>query len=234
MPKYTLTYLNEDLDELGVKSVITAANEEEAVIKFSRLRPSDCPYVTIQFRFGKFKTVSNPLMIHWEEEEAQRQEEEAQRQEEEAQRQEEEIQRQEEEAQQKEEEAQRQEEAASITKLINHLEKQQPEELEFCQLEEIISNFFNFPKLRKGNGNVEIYKLREKLYMLSFCNTKIQAGIQTRFLSQIASVTSAPQTGSSGSGQPKWAPLAAVATMSKLGNIETDVDDMADGFFGED
>ena len=209
MPKYTLTYLNEDLNELGMKSEITAYNEEDAVVEFTRLRPSDCPYITVTSRFGKFKTVSNPLIV----EETQRQEEEAQRQ---------------------EEEAQREKEAASITKLINHLEKRQPEELEFCQLEEIIGNFFNFPKLRKDNGNVEIYKLREKLYMLSFSNTKIQAGIQTRFLSQIASVTSAPQTGSSGSGQPKWAPLAAMAAVSKLGNIETDVDDMADGFFGED
>ena len=220
MPKYTLTYLNEDLENLGMKSEITAYDEEDAVVEFTRLRPSDCPYITVTSLFGREKTVRNPLMIQRQEEEAQRQEEEAQRQEEEA--------------QQQEEENQREEEAASITKLINHLTKKQPEELEFCQLEEIIGNFFDFRKLRKENTNVEIYKLREKLYMLSFCNTKIQAGIQTRFLSQIASVTSAPQTGSSSSGQPKWAPLAAMAAVSKLGNIETDVDDMADGFFGED
>ena len=213
MAKYTLTYLNEDRENLGMKSEITAYNEEDAVVEFTRLRPSDCPYIKVTSLFGREKTVRNPLMIQRQEEEAQRQEEEAQQQ---------------------EEENQREEEAASITKLINHLTKKQPEELEFCQLEEIIGNFFDFRKLRKENTNVEIYKLREKLYMLSFCNTKIQAGIQTRFLSQIASVTSAPQTGSSSSGQPKWAPLAAMAAVSKLGNIETDVDDMADGFLGED
>ena len=107
-----------------------------------------------------------------------------------------------------------------------------PLQLSFTQLELLLENFSLFPTLEKGDE--EIYSLREKLYMLSFWNTALQSSLQTRFLSQIASVTSAPQTGSSGSGQPKWAPLAAMAAVSKLGNIETDVDDMADGFFGED
>ena len=107
-----------------------------------------------------------------------------------------------------------------------------PLQLSFTQLELLLENFSLFPTLEKGDE--EIYSLREKLYMLSFWNTALQSSLQTRLLSQIASVTSAPQTGSSGSGQPKWAPLAAMAAVSKLGNIETDVDDMADGFLGED
>ena len=107
-----------------------------------------------------------------------------------------------------------------------------PLQLSFSQLEFLIENFNLFPTLEKGDE--EIYSLREKLYMLSFWNTAFQSSLQTRLLSQIASVTSAPQTGSSGSGQPKWAPLAAMAAVSKLGNIETDVDDMADGLLGED
>ena len=107
-----------------------------------------------------------------------------------------------------------------------------PLQLSFNQLELLLENFSLFPTLEKGDE--EIYSLREKLYMLSFWNTALQSSLQTRLLSQIASVTSAPQTGSSGSGQPKWAPLAAMAAVSKLGNIETDVDDMADGFLGED
>ncbi|MDB4646812.1 hypothetical protein OAF51_04855 [Akkermansiaceae bacterium] len=107
-----------------------------------------------------------------------------------------------------------------------------PLQLSFTQLELLLENFSLFPTLERGDE--EIYSLREKLYMLSFWNTALQSSLQTRLLSQIASVTSAPQTGDSGSGQPKWAPLAAMAAVSKLGNIETDVDDMADGFLGED
>ncbi|MDB4660941.1 hypothetical protein OAE65_01045 [bacterium] len=134
--------------------------------------------------------------------------------------------------QQQQQQQQREAEIASSTSAIHLLEAGNLEQLEFSQLEFAINNFYLFPTLEKGDE--EIYSLREKLYMLSFCNTKIQAGIQTRLLSQIASVTSAAQTGNSGGGQPKWAPAAAMATMSKLGNIETDVDDMADGFLGED
>ena len=75
--------------------------------------------------------------------------------------------------------------------------------------------------------------------MLSLRHPNLQTVIQTRILSDKLDALQMAITGSAGApkttnGQAKWAPLAASLALSKLGNIKKDVDDVADGFFGED
>ena len=116
-----------------------------------------------------------------------------------------------------------------------------PLQLSFTQLELLLENFSLFPTLEKGDE--EIYSLREKLYMLSFWNTALQSSLQTRLLSQIASVTSAPQTGTSSKSQnnPMAAAsmLAASVGLSRMGEMNETLDEIAEDtggvgdFFGD-
>ena len=116
-----------------------------------------------------------------------------------------------------------------------------PLQLSFTQLELLIENFLLFPTLEKGDE--EIYSLREKLYMLSFWNTALQSSLQTRLLSQIASVTSTPQKGASSKSQnnPMAAAsmLAASVGLSRMGEMNETLDEIAEDtggvgdFFGD-
>jgi hypothetical protein len=108
-------------------------------------------------------------------------------------------------------------ETESLKKIL--IAAEVPHQLSFTQLELLIENFFLFPTLEKSSG--EIYPLREKLYMLSFWNTALQSSLQTRLLSQIASVTSTPQKGNT---KANWAPLAAAAALVKLDNIDDSIE----------
>ncbi len=57
--------------------------------------------------------------------------------------------------------------------------------------------------------------------MLSFWNTALQSSLQTRLLSQIASLTNTPQKGNT---KANWGPLAAMAALGKLNTIEESVE----------
>lgn len=223
MAKYTLTYLNEDCEKLGMKSEITAANEEHAIIEFSRLHPNNSPYISVEPPFGKVKTVPNPLVLQSEQDEARRKQNDT------------ELVRLEKILEK--EKSQKELDVASITNLITHLEKRQPEELEFCQLEKIVGNFFDFPKLIEEETNVEIYKLREKLYMLSFCNTKIQVGIQTRILATTNTSTSSSKSQNNlVSGASMFAASAGLMHMSKMNEKLDEIAENTEGvgdFFGD-
>jgi hypothetical protein len=117
-----------------------------------------------------------------------------------------------------------------------------PLQLSFTQLELLIENFLLFPTLEKGDE--EIYSLREKLYMLSFWNTALQSSLQTRLLSQIASVASTPQKGTSSKSQnnPMAAAsmLAASVGLSRMGKMNETLDEIAEDtegvgdFFGDE
>ncbi|MDB4390683.1 hypothetical protein N9Z32_07690 [Akkermansiaceae bacterium] len=205
MPKFIVNYSTEN-GEVSQKTEITSKDYLTAVAEFVEAQPSDEKFIEVHSRFGGFQQVPNP---NWNGKTVNSEKEQAERE---------------------QAEAERLAEVELLKKII--IAADTPLQLSFTQLELLLENFSQFPTLEKGDE--EIYSLREKLYMLSFWNTALQSSLQTRLLSQIASVTSAPQTGNSGGGQPKWAPLAAMAAVSKLGNIETDVDDMADGFLGED
>ena len=205
MTKFTLTYLDHSKSVASAPYEFHCKDYKEAVIKFCRKKPSDFPYVQYISFIGGRHRVENPYPQ--KRQLSEKKEKEA---------------------------AKRFNSLDFLNEIITIIESTSgaPLRLSFDQLEFLIENFYLFPTLEKGDE--EIYSLREKLYMLSFWNTALQSSLQTRLLSQIASVTSAPQTGSSGSGQPKWAPLATSVALSKLSNIEKDVDDVADGFLGED
>ena len=145
-------------------------------------------------------------------------------------------------------------EGTPIKKLIAIFKEAGPESLSFSDLNKVINNHFSFPQMDENTLGAEIFALRRELYMLSLWHPNLQTIIQTQTVSRkldklqkeigdnlsakidalqkaITGSAGAPQTTS---GQPKWAPLATSVALSKLSNIEKDVDDVADGFFGGD
>lgn len=147
-----------------------------------------------------------------------------------------------EETQRQAEEAQRQADIDSFSTLIETLKKGSPDDLKYLQLETIIENHLLFPKLNVNEGS-EIYCLREELYMLSLRHQTLQTVIQTRILSDKLDALQTAITGVANTqvgiakNQAKRNQsglIGQAAMLTKLGNIENDVDDVADGFFGED
>jgi len=220
MKIYSVFFTNADGERVGDKVSITSQTEEDAAAKFAKHNFSKEPYIRVQTFLG-WKELDNPRSATRE---TQRRAEEAQKQAEEAQKQ--------------AEEAQRQADIASLGDLIGTLKTDSSEGLKYSHLETLIENHLLFPQLNE-NEDSEIYRLREELYMLSVRHLNLQTIIQTRILSDKLDELQKAITGSAGapqttSGQPKWAPLATSVALSKLSNIEKDVDDVADGFFGGD
>ncbi|MDB4566788.1 hypothetical protein N9Z78_02185 [Akkermansiaceae bacterium] len=141
-------------------------------------------------------------------------------------------------------EAQRQEaeEAQRFRNAIETLKEGITDDLNYLQLETVIENHLLFPEL-DVNQSSEIYRLREKLYMLSLRHQTLQTVIQTRIISDKLDALQAAITGVANTqvgiakNQAKRNQsvlIGQAAMLTKLGNIENDVDDVADGFFGED
>lgn len=214
MKTYTVFFANADGQRVGDKVSITSQTEEDAAAEFAKHNFSKEPYIRVRTFLG-WKELDNPQSATRE----------TQR-------------RAEEEAQKQAEEAQRKADIASLGDLIGTLKTDSSEGLKYSHLETLIENHLLFPQLNE-NEDSEIYRLREELYMLSVRHLNLQTIIQTRILSDKLDELQKAITGSAGapqttSGQPKWAPLATSVALSKLSNIEKDVDDVADGFLGED
>ena len=206
MKQFTLWYETEDYQRVGDVVKIKSQTKEEAIEQFIKNHPSDVCHVKIHDGFwGAEETVDISSRLAVNEEA---------------------------------EEAQRKAVIASLENSIEILKTDSSYDLKYSQLETVIENHLLFPQLDE-NEDSEIYHLREDLYMLSLRHPNLQTVIQTRIISDKLDALQMAITGSAGapqktSGQAKWAPLAAMAAVSKLGNIETDVDDMADGLLGED
>ncbi|MDB4340664.1 hypothetical protein OAA12_00860 [Akkermansiaceae bacterium] len=225
MTKFTLKYLDANHEVAGQQSVITCKNQSEAVLQFTKEEPASFPFIAVApFEGGRRHLVDNPLagQIAKKEAEFQAQVEESQRM-----------------AEREQAEAERLAEVELLKKII--IAADTPLQLSFSQLEFLIENFNLFPTLERGDE--EIYSLREKLYILSFWNTAFQSSLQTRLLSQIASVTSTPQKGTSSKSQNK--PLAAASVLAasvglrRMGEMNETLDEIAEDteevgdFFGD-
>ena len=210
MKQFTLWYETEDDQRVGDVVKIKSQTKEEAIEQFIKNHPSDVCHVKIHDGFwGAEETVdiSSRLAVNEEAEEAQRKAVIASLE-------------------------------ASLENSIETLKTDSSYDLKYSQLETVIENHLLFPQLDE-NEDSEIYHLREDLYMLSLRHPNLQTVIQTRIISDKLDALQMAITGSAGapqttSGQAKWAPLAASVALSKLSNIEKDVDDVADGFLGED
>jgi hypothetical protein len=131
-----------------------AQNNEDAAAKFAATNSSEVPYIRVS-TFGTWKEFDNPRSAA--NKEAQRQEaEKAQRQE--------------------------AEEAQRFRNAIETLKEGITDDLNYLQLETVIENHLLFPEL-DVNQSSEIYRLREKLYMLSLRHQTLQTVIQTRIIS---------------------------------------------------
>ena len=241
MKPFTLWYLTENWEITGMAVAIKSQTKEEAIAQFIKNHPSDARYLRVRGggRLGSEDTFDNPnssqLTAIKEAEEIQRQAEEIQRQ----------------------------ADIASLRNAIETLKIGSPDDLNYSQLEIVIGNHLLFPRIEKDD--LEIYHLREDLYMRSLRLSNLQAIIQTRIVSDkldalqmaitgkldalqmtITGKLDALQTAITGvantqvgiaKNQTKMNQtglMTQAAMLTKLGNIEKDVDDVADGFFGED
>jgi hypothetical protein len=217
MAKFKVNYATWE-GEASEKTVISSKDYLTAVAEFAEAHPSDIQFIDVNSLLGGFHRVPNP---NWEDKKVSLEREQA-------------------EAERLAEEAERLAEVELLKKII--IAADTPLQLSFTQLELLIENFLLFPTLEKGDE--EIYSLREKLYMLSFWNTALQSSLQTRLLSQIASVASTPQKGTSSKSQnnPMAAAsmLAASAGLSRMGKMNETLDEIAEDtegvgdFFGDE
>jgi hypothetical protein len=193
MAKFKVNY-STVYGEVSQKMVISSKDYLTAVAEFAEAQPSDEKFIEVHSSLWGYHRVTNP---NREKEKVISEREQAQ------------------------EEAERLAEVELLKKLVVGAETagDGAVQLSFTQLELLIENFLLFPTLEKSEE--EIYSLREKLYMLSFWNTALQSSLQTRLLSQIASVTNTPQKGNT---KANWGPLAAMAALGKLNTIEESVE----------
>jgi len=197
MPKFTLSYQTiqgkfpPSAEKLVHKMLINSEDHLTAVAEFAKRHPASYPFILVVSSLGGRHRVSNPK---FEKENSIKEQAKI---------------------------AERLAEVELLKKLVVGAETagDGAVQLSFTQLELLIENFLLFPTLEKSEE--EIYSLREKLYMLSFWNTALQSSLQTRLLSQIASVTNTPQKGNT---KANWGPLAAMAALGKLNTIEESVE----------
>jgi hypothetical protein len=214
MAKFKVNYATWE-GEASEKTVISSKDYLTAVAEFAEAHPSDIQFIDVNSLLGGFHRVPNP---NWEDKKVSLEREQAEA----------------------ERLAERLAEVELLKKII--IAADTPLQLSFTQLELLIENFLLFPTLEKGDE--EIYSLREKLYMLSFWNTALQSSLQTRLLSQIASVASTPQKGTSSKSQnnPMAAAsmLAASVGLSRMGKMNETLDEIAEDtegvgdFFGDE
>jgi hypothetical protein len=221
MAKFKVNYATWE-GEASEKTVISSKDYLTAVAEFAEAHPSDIQFIDVNSLLGGFHRVPNP---NWEDKKVSLEREQA-------------------EAERLAEEAERLAERLAEVELLKKIiiAADTPLQLSFTQLELLIENFLLFPTLEKGDE--EIYSLREKLYMLSFWNTALQSSLQTRLLSQIASVASTPQKGTSSKSQnnPMAAAsmLAASVGLSRMGKMNETLDEIAEDtegvgdFFGDE
>lgn len=137
-----------------------------------------------------------------------------------------------------EEELIRQAEEAALGDSIETLRTGNPNDLNYSQLKALIENHLLFPQLEE-NKDSEVYRLREKLYMLSLWHPNLQTVIQTRILSDKLDAIQMAITGVANTQagiandqtkRHKTSMLGQVAAVAALGKIAQDTQEVSEFF----
>jgi len=234
MKPFTLWYLTENWEMIGMAVAIKSQTKEEAIAQFIKNHPSDARYLRVRGggRLGSEDTFDNPNSSQLT-------------------------------AIKEAEEIQRQADIASLRNAIETLKIGSPDDLNYSQLEIVIGNHLLFPRIEKDDLEIyhlreDLYMRSLRLSNLqAIIQTRIASDKLDALQMAITGKLDALQMAITGKLDALQTAITGVANtqvgiaknqakrnqsgligqaamLTKLGNIEKDVDDVADGFFGGD